>query len=78
MLGDDVRDQLILKRGDLIFELELSLLQAGDLKLVRSRREQEGVDRIVKVAMLLPQHPDQPNDLRLVHYSTHPPAPDFR
>jgi len=76
-LSDDIRDQLILERGNLILQLELALLESRDLKLVGSGREQERVDRIVQIAMLLPKHADQPNDLRLVHHSTRPPkSPD--
>lgn len=75
-LGYDIRDQLILERGDLVLELELALLEPRDLKLVVGGREDQSIDRIVEVAMLLPQDPDQPNDFRFVHQPTHPANPN--
>src|SRR3546814_7199408 len=50
--GDDVGEELILAPGDLVAQLELSLFEPGELKLVGHGRIAERDDRGVEVAML--------------------------
>src|SRR3546814_2959596 len=48
--GDDVGEELILAPGDLVAQLELSLFEPGELKLVGHGRIAERDDRGVAVA----------------------------
>jgi hypothetical protein len=65
--GDDIWDQLILQRGNLVLELKLALFEARNLQLIARGREDERVDRRVQIAMFLPQQADLANDLGLIH-----------
>ena len=55
-LSDDIRDQVILDQRDLVLQLQLALLQPGDLELVNAAGRGQRVDRRVKVAMLDSEH----------------------
>src|SRR3546814_15058859 len=50
--GDDIGEQLVLAPTDLVAQLQLLLLEPGELELVGNRRRGERDDRGVEVAML--------------------------
>ena len=54
--GDDVGDKVILDQHDLILELELALLEPGNLQLVGSARKSQRIDCRVKIAVFYSQN----------------------
>lgn len=50
--GDNVGDKVILKDGNLVLELQLSLFEPGDLQLIDGPCGCQRVDRRVEIAML--------------------------
>lgn len=53
--GNDVGKQLVVELADLVLELELALLQPGELDLIMSRHRVQRIDRGIQIAMLLRQ-----------------------
>ncbi len=66
--GDDVGDELILKQRNLVAQHQFTLLQPGDLKLVRRARGKQCVDRRIEIAMLAPHRFEPTYNLFLVHH----------
>jgi hypothetical protein len=71
--GDDVRNHLIFKLADLVAQPELALFQPGELQLILCSRAPQGLNGIVKIAMLLPEDFDAPGDFLDIHQG--PPLP---
>ena len=50
--GDDVGNEIILDQRDLVLQLQLAFLQAGDLQLVDHGGRAERIDGRIEIAML--------------------------
>src|SRR4051812_4461490 len=67
MSGDDVGDQFVLERGDLVLEPQLALLEPRRLELVDRTRAQQRRDRSVEIAMLRTQKFEPAQDFAVFH-----------
>jgi len=65
-LSDDVGEELVLDRGDAIFDRELLLFQALDQELVGGCRAFEQDDFVVELAVLRPELDEFVTELSLV------------